>query len=994
MPTQIQGIEFEVVGNASTAAESLDKLAASLSKVKKVTSGGLGLSGLGKDMKALSNAMKGFNAGKLESFGKAMSGMASAVRTLAKGSEGMRLAQLVLEDIAKIDFTNLQKAGEAAKNIAAVTRLIAGISEGGKQAAKSSPKMALFSAALGKVRNGALKAGKSLLSMPFKNVADRVKSLNGRMTTLLSSLKRIAFYRFIRTMIKEIGQAIKEGVQNLYNWSRVADGTFAASMDRIATSMTYFKNSIGAAVAPIINALAPAIDFIVDKIVALINLINQLFALLSGATFWTRAKKKAVEYGDAVGGAGAAAKEALKYLAPFDELNVLPDDRDSGGGGGGGADYSDMFERVDAFNENIQDFVDKLKEAFNNADWKTLGSLLGNKINELVDYVPFAELGKKVGFYINAWFSTKYWTLETINFRKIGRKIAEFLNNMLGEIDFDILGRTITQPFTMLGDFIIGALYNIDWHLVGSSLHDFIIGAFSQISEWLDEIDWGEFGEKLMTAIINFIDGLDPIEVIGKLAEFLAKVVNAVGEMLSSMIATLWNDVVEKHPWLETLGLGKVNANQTQIIDDLGQTWVYDKKTGKLELDVTASATGIKNNLPRGQRGALQDVTANVTNTTEYGLKKSIDNVTANLTNTTVSASFPRTITGLVAQLKSWKKANGFNSTVSNMVSQFASWAKANGFSSTVNNMISGFSSWAKASGYSSTITNMVSSFSSYLKANGYPTTVTGMISSFTSWAKASGYSSTIGSMISSFSSWAKANGFNNTITGFTAALTSYLKQFDDPTIRAVASIMSALDWTNGGTVLDAIARITSANPALAKDPLLKAMADIVGATGYEGMRLKVAAVADYGADYTTLENNRANIESTWGAYEYANGGVITANGFWSSIPQFASGGALHGSLFLAGEAGAELVGHVGGRTEVLNRSQLASTMYASVNNAMRGMSQESEVSEDAMYRAFRRALDETDFGGDVELDGEVIYHSMVRRNNQNTRMTGVNAFA
>ena len=49
---------------------------------------------------------------------------------------------------------------------------------------------------------------------------------------------------------------------------------------------------------------------------------------------------------------------------------------------------------------------------------------------------------------------------------------------------------------------------------------------------------------------------------------------------------------------------------------------------------------------------------------------------------------------------------------------------------------------------------------------------------------------------------------------------------------------------------------------------------------------------------------------------------------------------------------------------------------------------------EDALYRAFRRALDETDFGGDVELDGQTLYRAMVNRNRQNTRLTGVNAMA
>jgi hypothetical protein len=42
-----------------------------------------------------------------------------------------------------------------------------------------------------------------------------------------------------------------------------------------------------------------------------------------------------------------------------------------------------------------------------------------------------------------------------------------------------------------------------------------------------------------------------------------------------------------------------------------------------------------------------------------------------------------------------------------------------------------------------------------------------------------------------------------------------------------------------------------------------------------------------------------------------------------------------HGSLFWAGENGAEIVGNAGGRTEVLNRSQIASAMYSAVQAAM-----------------------------------------------------------
>ena len=63
--------------------------------------------------------------------------------------------------------------------------------------------------------------------------------------------------------------------------------------------------------------------------------------------------------------------------------------------------------------------------------------------------------------------------------------------------------------------------------------------------------------------------------------------------------------------------------------------------------------------------------------------------------------------------------------------------------------------------------------------------------------------------------------------------------------------------------------------------------------------------------------------------------GGIFSNGIWHSIPQFARGTLNAGTIFVAGEAGPEVVGHVGGRTEVLNKSQLASAMYSAVQAAM-----------------------------------------------------------
>lgn len=88
--------------------------------------------------------------------------------------------------------------------------------------------------------------------------------------------------------------------------------------------------------------------------------------------------------------------------------------------------------------------------------------------------------------------------------------------------------------------------------------------------------------------------------------------------------------------------------------------------------------------------------------------------------------------------------------------------------------------------------------------------------------------------------------------------------------------------------------------------------------------------------------------------------GGIYSNGSWSNLPQFAGGGIItsqkigrfaggglpmHGTMFAAGERGAEVVGNINGRTEVLNQSQIASAIYAAMIQAMKQQNVSVDVS-------------------------------------------------
>jgi len=99
------------------------------------------------------------------------------------------------------------------------------------------------------------------------------------------------------------------------------------------------------------------------------------------------------------------------------------------------------------------------------------------------------------------------------------------------------------------------------------------------------------------------------------------------------------------------------------------------------------------------------------------------------------------------------------------------------------------------------------------------------------------------------------------------------------------------------------------------------------------------------------------------------NGGVFS-NGSWHNIQQYANGGSpSHGTAFVAGENGAEIVGHINGRTEVLNQSQIASAIFSAVVSAM------SQTRSQAVQ---------------VELDLHTDEGVVVDRINQKTKQTGV----
>lgn len=244
--------------------------------------------------------------------------------------------------------------------------------------------LASISAKFGELKAKAKGAAKSIkdlgkqMGKSFKNSV-----LGETIGKVAGSLERILRYRTVNEFLKQIAKAFSEGVKNLYQYSKAMGTDFASSMDSAATSLQYFRNSVGAMTAPILNALIPVFDSLIDRIVEGVNWLNQLFAKMTGASSWTKAIRQQKEYAEAAKDSAAAQKQ---LLAGFDELNVISSTGSSSGKTT--PDYSGMFEEVSMENisSSVTEWSDRLLDTWAKIkEYATeiVAALVGIKVSEL-----------------------------------------------------------------------------------------------------------------------------------------------------------------------------------------------------------------------------------------------------------------------------------------------------------------------------------------------------------------------------------------------------------------------------------------------------------------------------------------------------------------------------------------------------------------------------------------------------------------------------------
>lgn len=396
---------------------------------------------------------------------------------------------------------------------------------------RGTSAFAKFGSIIGKGVVGGLKGMVSMLgkgAAAMLKLSLRAKKTHSSFNNGIGTLLRYGLgVRSLFTLMSKLRSALVDGYKNLARYSSRTN----AAISSLMSALTRLKNSFAAAFDPILRAAAPALVTLINLISNAVSKIGMLTAALTGAKTFTKATTIQEDYAKSLDKTSKSAKKAKAVLASFDELNILDDNSSDSTKDDGSVDPSKMFEQV-PIDSAVLDFADKLKKAFEEADWKGLGTLLGDKINELVDSVDWSGWGTKIGKGMNAAIQTLYYTVDTVDWVNIGKHLAEAVNSIINEVDWDIFGRLLAKKFTVALDMAGGFLKELDWTAVLQAFTSGFSGFYNELQEWLESKDWHRIGE-IITAKLS--DALRNGNVEGAVKSFFDAFTEAINSLADLM---------------------------------------------------------------------------------------------------------------------------------------------------------------------------------------------------------------------------------------------------------------------------------------------------------------------------------------------------------------------------------------------------------------------------------------------------------------------------
>ena len=231
-----------------------------------------------------------------------------------------------------------------------------------------------------------------------------------------------------------------------------------------------------------------------------------------------------------------------------EEPEKMDDDSssDSSGGGssagnlGGLSDASNMFQTTTVTNQ-FKDLAKLIKDAWKNADFTELGSIVGEKLNAALEKIPWKKIqntcnkiAKSIATFLNGF-------LETTNWKLVGSTIAKGLNTAFGFVNtfaknfhWKSLGRAIS-------DGINGAVKSFDAALAGQAISNTVKGILDTIIVAIENTDWQQVGEKVREVLVN----IDWKGIVSRLSEAIGAAFGGFAAFIGGLIGDAFTSAKE-----------------------------------------------------------------------------------------------------------------------------------------------------------------------------------------------------------------------------------------------------------------------------------------------------------------------------------------------------------------------------------------------------------------------------------------------------------------
>jgi hypothetical protein len=310
------------------------------------------------------------------------------------------------------------------------------------------------------VKTGVSKFFRGLTS-GLKSSTRHTGMLNKMTNIITRSFKRVFISGLVLRSLRSVLSGIKDGFADI---AKINPGV-NKSLSDLSSSFNYLKNSLSAAFIPTIQAATPHLVLFMDTVSGVINKITELASLIVGKDFYTKAIKQQKDYAasldnssDSLNKNTKAVEDNQHGLASFDELNVLSDISDSSVGGS--ETSASDFVNAEATADGI---FAQIKNAIKNHDYREIGDILGDKINDFLSHFQWSKIKSKA----------KDW----------GQNIAGFFNGLFERTNWKQVGLTAAEGLNTAIAFMLGFSYTFDWAQFGRSFKDSIISFFQNLDK-------------------------------------------------------------------------------------------------------------------------------------------------------------------------------------------------------------------------------------------------------------------------------------------------------------------------------------------------------------------------------------------------------------------------------------------------------------------------------------------------------------------------------